>query len=274
MGLLFVFFIFAIAAPHAEAVFTAYDSVGGANLISTAAGTNFVSQGFECCAVSQFGNAVVLTAVAPLVAVDVMLSSWACQTGGWSTNDCQTTPGSTFPVAIELKLYDNTNAPSAALLWSSGPVTFAIPYRPSRDTSGTCTTGRWLNAASGTCYNGLAHLISFTVPAVLPPSNTVLWTVSYNTRTQGFAPTGVASGADSLNVAEESIAAPYVGLNQFATTNYIYGSSATAYCDTTGVFNTLRLDLDAPGGGCLCTGGSCYTPMARFTALDIVAPTE
>ncbi len=153
-------------------------------------------------------------------------------------------------------------------------MSFAVEYRPSADTSGTCTGGRWLNAGTGTCYNGRAQLISFSLPSVVPPSNAVLWTVQYNTRTHGYAPTGVSTGADSLNVAEDLIAAPYVGTNQYATTNYLYGSSAVAYCDTTGVFNTLRRDLD-DGAGCLCpSAGSCYTPMARFNALDAVVVTE
>ncbi len=265
MGLLNLIIVAIMAmAPLSKAVLV-YDSIGNTNAANAALGTNFVSQGFECCSVNEFGNAVTLSLVAPLQTVEWMMSSWACQTGSWFAGTCATTPGATFNVDITLKLYDGSTA------FYTATSTFAIQYRPS--TSASCTGGRWQDPISGNCYNGYAQLITFTLPLVLPPSANVLATLQYNTFSGGYSPTGVQSGADSLNVAMNTVAAPYVGANEFATTQFIYGTSVTAYCDG-GPLNVLRRDLDQPGGGCVCTAGGCNTPMVRINAAPPQIGTE
>ena len=69
---------------------------------------NQVSEAFEATQTSQLGNQISFTPGSGrvLTSVVVTLSSWGCQTGGWSTDDCSTTPGATFSEPITLNLYD------------------------------------------------------------------------------------------------------------------------------------------------------------------------
>jgi len=62
--------------------------------------------------------------------VSAVMSSWACQSGGWSTDNCVTTPGAKFSQPITLKLYG-----VGALGEPAGPIaqttqTFEIPTDP------------------------------------------------------------------------------------------------------------------------------------------------
>src|SRR5437660_12811787 len=66
---------------------------------------NVVSEGFECCAVQEFGDGLNLVATGGTIGqVTMVLSSWACQTGNW-VSGCVTAPGSTFAQLLTFNLY-------------------------------------------------------------------------------------------------------------------------------------------------------------------------
>jgi hypothetical protein len=159
---------------------------------------NVPSIGPEAYAFNQLGNAVTFAGSARnLTSVTVGLSSWACYSGGWSTGDCSTPSGSTFPQAITFNIYDSTGS---TLLASSTP-TFSIPYRPSA--SPKCSgpdAGKWYSPSLKTCFNGFYNEVTFNFSGVRLPDN-VVYGIEYNTRDYGPGATGVAGPADSLNVA-------------------------------------------------------------------------
>ena len=99
---------------------TVYDSIG-------AVPGNVASVGFEATSTSEFGDRVqVGPGSRQLSSVTVLMSSWACETGGWTgPTPCATTPGATFTHPLTLTLYaDNGTA-------SPGAVASA-PIQPSR----------------------------------------------------------------------------------------------------------------------------------------------
>ncbi|MBI2776634.1 MAG: right-handed parallel beta-helix repeat-containing protein [Chloroflexi bacterium] len=225
---------------------------------------NVVSLGFEATSTSEFGDLVRL-APGPRQAdsVDVVMSSWGCETGAWSTADCVTTPGATFSHPITLNIYatDTAGEPTGSPIVSETD-TFAIPYRPSPDTI-NCTGGRWYDTGSSTCFNGLATTITFNLAGETLPSE-LIWTVAYNTTNYGAAPIGTADcgsncGYDSLNVGAESFGgSPSPGTDIDPDGAVLSSTWAGAYCDGgTGGTGSLRLD----------TGTDCWTdyrPLARI----------
>src|SRR5262249_55807325 len=71
------------------------------------------SEAFEAQSASEFGGAVTFAGTGRSHAVvTVLMSSWGCESGGWNTDDCQTTPGTTFSEPITLNIY-NTGAGTA-----------------------------------------------------------------------------------------------------------------------------------------------------------------
>ncbi|MEO7129415.1 MAG: hypothetical protein ABI040_11240, partial [Rhodoferax sp.] len=142
--------------------------------------------------------------------ISIAMSSWACQTGGWSTNDCVSALNSAFSVPITLNIYDS----NGNLIATQTP-TFSIPYRPSADS--TCMgsdAGKW-KAPNGTCYNGFASKITFDLSAlkVTLQGDNFSYDVSYNTQTHGVAPTNDPSGPyNSLNIGVYALpATPSIG---------------------------------------------------------------
>ena len=62
---------------------------------------NVVSQAFEATSTSEFGGQVSFAGTARHnPRLSVVMSSWACQSGGASTGDCSTTPGAKFTEPI------------------------------------------------------------------------------------------------------------------------------------------------------------------------------
>src|SRR6185312_15991887 len=52
---------------------------------------NFASIGFAATSTTEFGGEIELTGTArKQPSVTVVMSSWACQSGGWNTEDCST----------------------------------------------------------------------------------------------------------------------------------------------------------------------------------------
>jgi hypothetical protein len=173
---------------------------------------NIPSVGVEAYAFNQIGDEVILRRVAKIKSVAVQLSSWTCQSGGWNTDDCVTTPGATYTTPITLNIYkaSSTAGPTDTHPGETTPggllatvtKTFAIPYRPSA--SPHCTggdAGKWFKNGQG-CFNGLAHTIAFTLTGLktkLPRD--VVFGISYNSDHFGPEPIhGTNSPTDSLNV--------------------------------------------------------------------------
>ena len=192
----------------------------GYNAIPSKVSGNVPSVGFEATKTNEFGDAVRLGGKArTLQSMSVVLSSWGCQSGGWSTKDCMTTPGATFDVPLTFTIYsDNADAPGAVLATQTETVT--VQYRPSA--SPECTgkdAGEWYNSKDRTCYNGFPQTVEMDFPGVTLPDQ-VIWSVKYNTTTAGYTPVGgtacsstpAGCGYDSLNVGVWSFPnAPYSG---------------------------------------------------------------
>src|SRR5215210_2612310 len=99
----------ALASP---AVIASAASPTAYNSIPSSLPGNVVSQAFQAQQTSEFGDYVQLAAGSNThaLSVDVIMSSWGCETGSWSTNDCSTTPGATFNHPITLNLYTVNNS--------------------------------------------------------------------------------------------------------------------------------------------------------------------
>jgi len=175
---------------------------------------NVPSYGLEAYSLGSIGDQVTLKpgSAHTLKSFSVVMSSWACETGGWNTKDCVTGANAVFTHPITVSFYDVNHA-----LIATRTQTFSIPYRPSThpdcvDSNGR-PTGAW-KTSSGECKNGIARKIEFdlrSLNATLP--DTFSYEVSYNTSHHGPAPIGGAGGAyDSLNVGiYDTATSPSVG---------------------------------------------------------------
>jgi hypothetical protein len=177
---------------------------------------NVSSVGFQATQTNNFGDSVVLNGGSRAGdSVEVVMSSWGCESGSWTTGNCASAKNATFTYPITLNLYNVdpvTGQPTT--LVHAQTETFAIPYRPSADPV-NCTganAGKWYDKADKTCYNGFATTIKFKLDDTVLPEN-VAWTVAYNTSGYGLAPYGYATACamstagcayDSLNVGAES----------------------------------------------------------------------
>lgn len=257
------------AAPvKASGGTVAYDSIP-----STVPG-NVVSQAFEATRTREFGDRVTLEpgTARLLKRVDVVLSSWACTSGHWSTptaDPCADPAGVTFDHPITLRVYQGGATPGAQVAASTQ--TFAIPYRPASDPA-HCSDRRWYQASTGTCFNGLAHTVSFdfTGQGVVLPDD-VIWTVAFNTSTAGYAPIGAPGpGApagcftdagcpyDSLNVGAQAFpGSPYAGTD--VDPDGVFTSSLSTQAGNPNCDSLPRQDLASTTG---CWDG--FTPMAEI----------
>jgi hypothetical protein len=171
------------------------------------------SIGFEATATSEFGDLIQFGGTDRARAdlpVTVVMSSWACESGAWTDTTCTTTPGKTFDATLTLTLYDVLpgDAPAAGDAILHTTKTFKIPFRPSWDQAKCPADGdfhRWYWATNNTCYSGLAHEVTFDLPAGDALPDEVIWTVSYSTADYGPEKTGLEkSPMNSLNVGTES----------------------------------------------------------------------
>src|SRR4030095_4578893 len=173
---------------------------------------NLQSWAFEATGTSEFGDRVMFEPATPrnLTTVTVTMSSWGCQSGTPSGGTCVTAPGATFSHPITLNIYNVAAGNQVGTLVGSVTQNFAIPYRPSADNV-NCTGanfGKWFDASSNTCFNGLANNITFNLSGLAVP-NQVIFGVAYNTTHYGYNPivaapcnaSSAGCGYDSLNVA-------------------------------------------------------------------------
>jgi len=210
---------------------------------------NVSSQAFEATQTSEFGGQVMFGGTDRTnPKVTVLMSSWGCQTGHWTSGDCNTTVGATFSEPITLNVYNVGSGNAPGTLLATTTQTFNIPFRPSANNV-SCTganAGKWSDGT--TCFNGFATPISFDLTGVTLPSKVII-SVAYNTTHYGYNPIGATAcsatlagcGYDSLNVGVDS--ALTVGSYPLPADAYLNSSTGGQYCvsdqTTTGTF---RLD--------------------------------
>jgi hypothetical protein len=235
---------------------------------------NVASEAFEAQSASEFGGQIQLAGTQRAnPTVTVLMSSWGCETGGWSSGDCSTTPGATFSEPVTLNVYDVAAGGSVGSRITTATQTFDIPFRPSADTT-NCTgadAGKWYSASDSLCYNGLATPISFALTGTTLP-DTVIVSVAFNTTHSGATPYGEATacftssggcGYDSLNVG--TAGAPTVGTDPQPADAYLDSSFGGAYCDGgTGGTGSFRLDA-------VCWAG--FQPAIEVAASPVCTPT-
>ena len=267
LAVLMVVAAWAIApASSAAAVPPAYSN------IPAALPGNVPSVGYEATGTAEFGDYVRLSGSersAANLPVTVVMSIWACESGG--STSCTTTPGATWAQPLTLKVCSvDTSGPVPAVGTTLVNVTktFDLPYRPSYDPAGPCaaisSTG-WYQASSNTCYNGLAHAVTFTLPNVTLPDD-VIWTISFNTANAGYSPLHVDGPWNSLNVGAKTFAGqPAYGTDVEPTSAFVNSTNGWAYNDGgAGGTGTLRDDVG---------GWSGYAPLACFgTTCSIADP--
>jgi hypothetical protein len=256
-----------VPGPTAAAASTIYNSMP-----SVLPG-NVPSLGYEATSTVEFGDKLTFAAATPrlLTTAKVMMSSWGCESGGWNTGDCVTTPGATFSHPLTIKFYDpgDLSTPIGAVTQS-----FAIPYRPSADNT-NCTggnAGKWYQASTTTCFNGFATVVTFDLSASgIAVPDTAIVTIAYNTSHYGSPAMGELAcytesggcGYDSLNVALIDFGTYPVstGSNPAPDDAYLNSTWGGNYCDG-GTAGTGTFRLDA---GCW-TG---YKPAITLTASPV-----
>lgn len=238
------------------------------NTIENPLAGNYPSQPFAAQQVSEFGDRAAFSiAGTKAKTVTLTMSSWACQTGHW-TSGCVTTPGATFTHPITINIYNVGPGNSVGSLIATRTETKTIPYRPSSDLT-NCGPTQWFDGAN--CFRGLAANVSFdfsSLNATLPSQ--VIVGIAYNTSFYGYAPMGsqpctfTTEGCpyDSLNVAlVDPAVTQTAGTNPAPDDAYFNTSTPAWYCDGgTGGFGTFRLDA-----GCW-TG---FKPSLKITANNV-----
>ncbi len=261
---------------------------------------NVVSEAFAATETSELGNQIKFSSGSGrvLTSVVVGLSSWGCQTGNWSADNCSTPANATFPEPITLNLY-NVGAGGTAVgtRIASLTQTFNIPLRPSADANYATDcqadataddvpvstfAGTWYDAADGHCYNGLATNVTFTLGHTKVPDK-LIYGIAYNTSNYGTHPYGDATtcyslpagcGYDSLNVAlSNQPTSPSVGSDPQEGTVYEDTNYAPYYCDDgaagVGVF---RQDAANGQGSCWGQSGAVNTGDGNQEGGSIDAP--
>jgi hypothetical protein len=202
---------------------TLYDSIV---LYNGKTGDNLSSEGFECCQVDEFGDAVNLTQSDTATKVSVVMQSWACASGSWYAHNCSTPkPPTKFAEPITLSIYrvvlDTNMNPQPGTLLAQQTKTFMINYRPSanpRCVGSAYSAGGFIGKPDGYCDEGLSQTISWNVkrPVTSLPSQVIV-TLAYNTSTSGYSPYGTNTpcytssggcGYDGLNVSADGNGGP------------------------------------------------------------------
>lgn len=235
---------------------------------------NLPSEGMEAFGLREFGDGITFAGTArKLVNVKVTLSSFACQSGKWSTGDCATTPGATFSLPVTFNIY-NAGNPVPGSQIATVTQTITAPYRPSADPV-NCTganAGKWYDANSGMCFNGQAFNVSFdfsSLNVALPGS--VVFGVAYNSTHYGPNPIGESAACfsttagcpyDALNVALAPVVT--VGTKPYFNTLYQNSVFASEYCDG-GIAGVGIFRLDSPTVACWVG----FNPAAQFNASNV-----
>ena len=155
---------------------------------------NVTSQGYECCQVSEYGDAVGFGGSArSLTTVTVLLSDWATYST-YANNQNYNSAG--WTANLTLNLYaDDAGAPGALI--ASRTITPVITWRP--ETNGCDGNGDgYTSSVDGGCYHGIAQLVTFDFTGTTVPDD-LIFGLAFNTSNYGSDPTGVNGPYDSLN---------------------------------------------------------------------------
>jgi hypothetical protein len=252
-----------VAGPAAAAAPPVYNS------IPTTLPGNVPSVSFEATQTREFGDYIGLAGTeraSANVPVTVVMSIWACETGGWTGTDCTTTPGATWAQPLTLTIYtvDHTSptVPAAGSVVLTTTQTFNLPYRPSWDPSGPCPVNGnyhpWHSTVDDGCWNGLAHAVTFTLPAGLTLPDELIWGISFNTQHYGPSPEPVSGPYNSLNVGVKTFPGqPSYGTDVESAGVFQNSLYAGEYRDGGAVTGTFRDDQ---------TGWTDSKPLACFGA--------
>ena len=110
-------------------------------------------------------------------------------------NTCETPkPQKKFKMPVTLNVYEVGPGNSVGAKLATATKTFRMPYRPTRDTTGTCVgkgseAGTWYDATTNLCYHGMAFTITFKKMHLETRKKEII-SVSYNTSDYGPAPIG------------------------------------------------------------------------------------
>ncbi len=193
---------------------------------------NVSSVGFEATGTTELGDLIELgpgTRASENVPVTILMSIWACQSGGGA--NCVTTPGATWPQALTLSLYsvdDTAPIPAVGSTLLTVTTIFDLPFRPSFDPSGPCAgkgTG-WWSTTDKLCYNGMIHPVTFTLPAGVTLPDEFIWGVSFTTAHYGPGHTGIDGYWNSLNVAVKTFDKPAYGTDVEPDSAFIASANA------------------------------------------------
>jgi hypothetical protein len=215
---------------------------------------NMSSVGFEATSTAEFGGEVGLP---PLTArknpsIIVGMSTWACQSGTWSDNNCKSAAGSKFLQPVTLNVYEVGPGDTVGSQLASTTTTFEMPYRPSA--SKHCTTGTAKGGyAPPACFHGKLFKITFKLPGVVLPPEKMIVSVAYNTSNYGANPKGTqpcnatVAGCpyDSLNVAVTEGTTPTTGTYPDSEEVDVNSQWNEMYCG-----NAAPVGTFAPSGKC------------------------
>lgn len=243
-------FVLAVASLTASVPFILFQNAGATSNvvyegIPSSASAAYASLGYEATSTNEFGDLVQLSGSNRLLSdVTVNFTSWACQTGSWNTNDCVSADGATFTYPVTVNVYKAASATTVGALIATKTQTITAKYRPSSDPT-HCTgadAGKWYDTASATCYNGISFDQSFDLSSLnkVVPDQIVVG-VAFNTKDHGYAPTGVASPADSLNVSLPTTA-PTTGTDVDSNSVFWSTSYSPNYTDGGAAGNGFRAD--------------------------------
>jgi hypothetical protein len=182
---------FGASSASAEAV---YDNV------PSALPGNFASVGFAATSTTQFGGEVELAGTPhpkSMVAVQVVMSDWACESGSWSTDNCASPRRKSFKEPVTVSLYEVGNLTTPIATKTKN---VKVPYRPSAEPV-NCTgefAGTWYDETSKECFNGYAFPFTAKMKVRGLPSKLIV-TVSYPTTTVPSQSLNVAVSEPSEN---------------------------------------------------------------------------
>ena len=241
--------LFAIAAGSASAT-KVYSNVPQPPLPG-----NVPSLSYEATQTAEFGGQVSFAGTQRNAqTVTVLMSSWGCQEGSWTNDSCKTVAGATFsiPITLNIRQVEPSNEPGGVV--GSVTQTFNIPFRPSANNN-KCTgadLGKWFHA--GTCFNGKATKITFSLTGVTLPQKAIL-SLAYNTTNYGASPVGPAAcdsfnpsrcGYGSLNVGLTQTT-PSTGTNPLPELDYVNSGYAGLYGGhgTVGTFSLADIETES-----------------------------
>jgi hypothetical protein len=212
---------------------------------------NFASIGLAATSTSEFGGEVELAGTARArPTVTVVMSSWACEEGTWTTSCTTKKRKGGFKVPVTIRVYGVDELTEVPL--AERTKTFKMRYRPS-DSPGKCAAHEWYDEATSECSHGYAFPIAMKLPKLKKmPLRTVI-TVSYPHE---------SGPAASLNVSvsepwEETLSIGAQPVEEW----FADSTSSEMYCPGAKDIGTL-----GPEEGVGCQEGIDYQPVFEVSA--------